>query len=91
MDGSHLCKQQENVHTWKGPMTNSMTYGDYSFAIHTADFAYLYGYNVFPLLQDFENSGVGHDYRTSLVLQTHTKIGPILMQYFMLQRNKDLS
>lgn len=68
-----------------------MTYGDYSFAIHTADFAYLYGYNVFPLLQDFENSGVGHDYRTSLVLQTHTKIGPILMQYFMLQRNKDLS
>lgn len=53
-------------------MTNSMTYGDYSFAIHTADFSYLYGYDIFPSLEDFENSGVGQDYRTSLCLK-HTQ------------------
>lgn len=34
------------MHTWKGPVTDSMTYGDHSFAIHTADSAYLYGYNI---------------------------------------------
>lgn len=41
-------------------MTDSMTYGDYSFALHTADFAYLYGYNILPSSEDLENSGVGY-------------------------------